>query len=150
MDPVLRAAAIYAAVLVLFRISGKRTLAQITTFDFVLLLIIGEATQQAMLGDDFSVTNGVVVIATLVGLDIAMSFVKEKLPWFDKAADSLPVVIFQDGSPIRERMKRARVDDDDILAAGRASQGVERLDQIKYAVLEQSGSISVIPYPNRS
>lgn len=74
-----------------------------------------------------------------------MSFVKEKVPWFNRAADSLPVVIFQDGNPIRDRMRKARVDEDDILAAGRASQGLERLDQIKYAVLEQGGSISVIP-----
>lgn len=149
MDPLLRAAAIYGALLLIFRISGKRTLAQITTFDFVLLLIIGEATQQAMLGDDFSVTNGVLVITTLVALDVAMSFVKEKLRWFDRAADSLPVVIFQDGRPIGDRMRKARVEENDILAAGRGSQGIERLDQIKYAVLEQSGSISVIPYQHR-
>lgn len=145
MDPILRAAAIYAALMLIFRISGKRTLSQITTFDFVLLLVVGEATQQAMLGDDFSVTNGILVVVTLVGIDIALSFVKERVPWFDRAADSLPVVIFQDGSPIKERMQKARVDEDDILAAGRASQGLERLDQIKYAVLEQGGSISVIP-----
>lgn len=145
MDPILRAGAIYLALLLIFRISGKRTLAQITTFDFVLLLVVGEATQQAMLGDDFSVTNGILVVAALVGIDIAMSFVKEKVPWFDKAADSLPVVIFKDGNPLTERMRKARVDEDDILAAGRATQGLERLDQIKYAVLEQGGTISIIP-----
>lgn len=147
MDAVLRAAAIYMAVLVIFRLSGKRTIAQITTFDFVLLLIVGEATQQAMLGDDFSVTNGVLVIGTLIGIDIAMSFIKEKVPWFDRAADSRPLLILQDGTPIEDRMKRARVDDADILSAGRASQGIERLEQVKYAVLEQGGTISVIPYP---
>ncbi len=146
MDPILRAAAIYVALLLIFRISGKRTLSQITTFDFVLLLVVGEATQQAMLGDDFSVTNGILVVVALVGIDIAMSFVKEKVSWFDRAADSLPVVIFQDGNPIKERMQKARVDEDDILAAGQASQGLERMDQIKYAVLEQGGSISVIPH----
>lgn len=145
MDPILRAAAIYLALLLIFRIAGKRTLSQITTFDFVLLLLVGEATQQAMLGDDFSLTNGILVVIALVGIDIAMSFVKEKAPWFDKAADGLPVVIFQDGIPIMERMQKARVDEEDILAAGRATQGLERLDQIKYAVLEKGGSISVIP-----
>lgn len=147
MDSVLRALAIYMAVLVIFRLSGKRTLAQITTFDFVLLLIVGEATQQAMLGDDFSVTNGVLVIGTLIGTDIAMSLVKEKAPWFDRAADSLPLLIFQDGTPIESRMKRARVDEADILSAGRATQGIERLDQVKYAVLERGGTISIVPYP---
>lgn len=144
MDAVLRALSVYLVLLVILRASGKRTLAQITTFDFVLLLIVGEATQQALLGQDFSVTNGIIVIATLIGADIAMSLVKERWPWFSKAADGVPVVILEDGNPIEERMKRARVDASDILAAGRESHGIERLDQIKYAVLEQGGHISVI------
>jgi uncharacterized membrane protein YcaP (DUF421 family) len=150
VDAVLRAVVIYVVLLVIFRVSGKRTLAQITMFDFVLLLIVGEATQQALLGEDFSVTNAVVVIATLVGIDVAMTFVKRKLPSVDRAVDSLPVVILQDGRPIEHRMVRARVDVGDILAAGRVTQGVERLDQIKYAVLEQGGGISIIPYPSGS
>lgn len=146
MDPVLRGLAIYVALLVIFRIAGKRTLAQITTFDFVLLLIVSEATQQGLLGDDFSVTNAILVIVTLVGADIAMSFVKEKSIRFAKAADGVPVVVFAHGEPIERRMRRARVDVSDILAAGRELHGIERLDQIKYAVLEQSGSISVVPH----
>jgi uncharacterized membrane protein YcaP (DUF421 family) len=146
MDAVLRGLAIYAALLIIFRISGKRTLAQITTFDFVLLLIVSEATQQGLLGDDFSVTNAIVVVATLVSADILMSLVKERSPGFTKLADGVPIVILENGKPIDDRMKRSRVDVSDILASGRESQGIERLDQIKYAVLEQGGSISVIPH----
>lgn len=146
MDPVLRGLAIYIGLLIIFRISGKRTLAQITTFDFVLLLIVSEATQQGLLGDDFSVTNAIVVIVTLVGADIAMSFFKEKSQRFAKLADGVPVVVLQDGKPIEHRMRRARLDLSDILASGRETHGIERLDQIKYAVLEQGGTISVVPY----
>lgn len=145
MDAILRALAIYIGLLVVFRISGKRTLAQITTFDFVLLLIIGEATQQGLLGDDFSVTNALLVITTLVGFDIVLASVKGRIPAFGRAVEGLPLVIVQDGEPIEHRLERARVDVADILAAGRENHGIERLDQIKYAVLEQSGSISVIP-----
>ena len=147
MDAVLRALVIYVALLVIFRASGKRTLAQITTFDFVLLLIVGEATQQGLLGDDFSVTNAILVISTLVGADVGLSLVKERLPRAARTIDSLPVLILEDGKVIEHRIRRARVDEYDILSAGRASQGIERLDQIKYAVLEQGGTISVIPYP---
>ena len=147
MDAVLRALVIYLVILVIFRASGKRTLAQITTFDFVLLLICGEATQQGLLGDDFSVTNALLVVSTLVGVDVGLSFVKEKAPRVARAIDSLPLVVLENGAVIQERMDRARIDEDDILAAGRQSQGIERLDQMKYAVLEQGGSISVIPYP---
>lgn len=145
MDAILRALVIYIGLLVVFRISGKRTLAQITTFDFVLLLIIGEATQQGLLGDDFSVTNALLVITTLVGFDIVLASVKGRIPAFGRAVEGLPLVIVQDGEPIEHRLERARVDVADILAAGRENHGIERLDQIKYAVLEQSGSISVIP-----
>ena len=145
MDAVLRGLAIYMFLLVIVRVSGKRTLAQITTFDFVLLLIIGEATQQGLLGDDFSVTNALLVITTLVGADITMASVKERWPKFAKATDGVPVIILEDGQPLTDRMERAKFDESDILAEGRQAHGIERLDQIKYAVLERGGMISVIP-----
>ena len=73
MDSVLRAAAMYLALMVLFKIAGRRSLAELTTFDFVLLMIIGEATQQALLGDDFSMTNSMLVIVTLIVIDVGLS-----------------------------------------------------------------------------
>lgn len=147
MDAVVRAVVIYLFLLLLFRLAGKRTLAQITTFDFVLLLIVSEATQQALLGNDFSITNAVLVIVTLVGLDIALSLWKQRSPAFDRLIDSVPVLILEHGRPIQERMQKLRVDEADILTAARELHGLERLDQIKYAVMERSGGISVIPNP---
>ena len=76
MDAVMRASAVYLSLLLIFRLAGRRTMAQMTSFDFVFLLIISEATQNAMLGDDFSFTNGALVILTLVGLDVLLSHVK--------------------------------------------------------------------------
>jgi uncharacterized membrane protein YcaP (DUF421 family) len=145
MDPILRALAIYLILIVVFRIAGKRSLAQITTFDFVLLLVIGEATQQALLGNDFSVTNAFLVIVTLVGLDIGLSLVKQRSQTVDKLLDSVPLIVLEDGRLLEERMKKARVDEYDILARARELQGLERIDQIKYAVLERSGGITIIP-----
>ena len=145
MDAVLRGFAVYFFLLVLFRISGKRSMAQITTFDFILLLIISETTQQALLVDDFSITNAFILIITLVVIDMTLAMLKERLPWLDKAVDSVPLVILEDGKPIEERMNKVRVDVSDILAAAREKQGLQRLDQIKYAVLERSGGISIIP-----
>jgi uncharacterized membrane protein YcaP (DUF421 family) len=145
MDAVLRAAAIYFFLLVLFRIAGKRTLSDVTTFDFVLLLIIGEATQQALLGEDFSLTNAFLVILTLIGLDIVFSLWQQRWPWLDKWLEGMPLVIVEHGQPLRERMQRARVSEEDILTAARERQGLARMDQIEYAVLERSGGISIIP-----
>lgn len=145
MDTVVRALAIYLALLIILRGSGKRSLAQITTFDFVLLLILGEATQQALIGDDYSITTGVLLIVSLVGIDMVLTFVKQHSPKIDKLIEGMPLVIVDHGEPLRERMRKSRVDEGDILAAARERQGLERMDQIKYAVLERSGGISIIP-----
>jgi uncharacterized membrane protein YcaP (DUF421 family) len=145
MDSVLRAAVVYAFLLLSFRLTGKRTLAQITAFDFVLLLIVGEATQQALLGNDFSVINACVVIGTLMFLELVLSFVKEKWPKFDPILESTPIVIVENGKLMVDRARRERVDLNDVLAAAREHHGLERLEDIKFAVLERSGGISIVP-----
>lgn len=146
MDAVLRAVAVYLFLLAVFRIIGKRSLAQITTFDFVLLLIIGEATQQGLLGDDFSVTNAFLVILTLLGMELLLTYLKQRSPKMDQILDGVPLVIVEDGTPLKDRMDRVRVDEADILQAARELQGLEQMDQIKYAVLEKSGGITVVPH----
>lgn len=146
MQLALRAVFIYLFLLVLTRVSGRRTLAQMTTFDLVLLLVIGEATQQALLGNDFSIVTALVVIATLVALDVALSLVKARAPAVDRVIEGVPVILLADGEMHRDRMERARVDESDILEAARQGQGLERLEQIRYAVLERRGNITVIPY----
>lgn len=74
-----------------------------------------------------------------------MSMLKGKLPAFAKLAEGQPVVILEHGKPIAEHMRKARVDESDILSAARELQGLERLDQIKYAVLERHGGITIVP-----
>jgi uncharacterized membrane protein YcaP (DUF421 family) len=145
MDAVLRATAVYIVLLLLFRISGRRSLSQLTTFDFVLLLIIGEATQQALLGEDFSLTNAVLVIVTLITIDIALSLVKRRSPSVEKLIDGVPMILVENGRPLSDRLRKSRVSEEDVLEAARRLQGLERLDQIKFAVLEVSGGITVIP-----
>jgi len=142
MDSVLRAATIYIALMIIMRVAGKRSLAQITTFDFVLLLIIGEATQQALLGQDFSMTNAIIVIVTLVGLDIGLSLIKRHSKTIDKVLDDVPLVIVEDGVPLKDRMAKARVDEEDVLSAARHLQGLERLDQFG-ALLREGVAVAV-------
>ena len=149
METVIRAAVVYGVLWLVFRIAGKRTLAEITTFDFILLLIVSETTQNALAGTDFSITNSLLLIVTLVGIDVGLSLVKQYWPTVDKIIDGVPLILLEDGRPFRERMDKSRVDEADILAAARRSQGLERLDQIKYAVLERDGGISIIPMERR-
>lgn len=145
MDAVLRGLSIYLFLLIIFRISGKRNISQITTFDFVLLLILGEATQQALLGNDFSVTNAFIVILTLIAVDILISFAKQKFRKFDKLVEGVPLIIVENGKPIKERMNKSRIDVEDILESARKKHGLSTMDQIKYAILERDGDISIIP-----
>ena len=129
----------------IFRIAGKRTLSQETNFELFLLLIISETTQQAMVDNDHSVTNGFLLIMTLIGTSIALSLLKQKVPSLERWLDGTPLVIVEDGKLHKDRMDKARVDESDILEAARELQGLERLDQIKYAILERSGQITVVP-----
>lgn len=110
MDAILRGFIIYLFLLVLFRIAGRRTLGQMTNFDFVLLLIISEATQNAMIGNDFSLTNGMLVILSLVGLDIAFSLLKQRFPALNRHLEGLPLVLVEQGRPLKELMRKSRVD----------------------------------------
>ena len=145
MDSVIRAVTIYLFVLFVFRISGKRSLSQITTFDFILLLIIGEATQQALLGNDFSVMNAWVVIGTLTTLEIVFSWMEGRFPAVGRVIGSLPVIVVENGKLLEDRAKQEGVTLSEILAEGREKHGLERLEQFKYAILERHGGISVVP-----
>lgn len=145
MNPLIKGVAVYLFLLIIFRIMGRRSMAEITTFDFVLLLIIGEATQQALLGDDFSITNALVVIVVLVGVDLLLTFVKGKFEIFDKMIEGAPLILVDKGVMLKIRMKKAGIEEDDILEAARVLHGLEEMKQIKYAVLERDGNISIIP-----
>jgi uncharacterized membrane protein YcaP (DUF421 family) len=145
MGSVIRAAAIYFLLLVVFRVEGNRSMGQLTAFDFVLLLIISEAIQQAMITQDFSVTNAFLLVVTLVGLDIMMSLWKQRSERIEKLLDGVPVLVIENGQMNQSIMRKERVDESDILAAARELQGLERIDQIKHAVVEASGGITVVP-----
>ena len=145
MDEVLRALVIYGFLMVIFRLSGKRSLAEMTPFDLVLILIFSEVLQSALLGRDESLTAAMVVILTLVSIDIAISLLKQKSPRFDLFTEGVPIKIMENGKLLHDRMQRSRIDEADILAAARQTQGIEELDKIKTAVLERSGTISIIP-----
>ncbi len=150
MESVLRATIIYGALLVLFRITGKRSLGQITTFDFILLLIISEAVQNGMVGENYSITNALILIATLIAIDVALSLLKRRAPAVEKWLEGVPVVIVEHGRPLLDRMVKSRVDESDVLSFARRQHGLERMAQIKYAVLERNGDISIIPWDQPS
>lgn len=145
METIVRGIVVYIFLLIIFRINGKRALTEATVFDFVLLLIIAETTEQAFLGEDISMTGSLLLIMTLIMLDVIMSLLKQKFSLFEKVVDGGPLILMDNGRLLYDRMKKERIDEEDILESAREFQGLQRLDQIRYAILEKDGKITIIP-----
>ena len=145
MNPVLRAVVMYAILFVVFRISGRRTLAEITTFDCILLLIIGDAAQQALIGDDFSIATAAMVIVTLVLLDLLMGRLAITGTTVRRIIDSAPVIVIDEGKVLKDVLRSEGVNIEEVMAAAREAHGLQTLDDIKYAIVERHGGISIVP-----
>lgn len=145
MEMILRTVGIYLFLLVLFRLLGKRSLAELSAFDFILFLIISEAIQNALVDEDKSIVMGLTVVLTFLMLDLGLSWLKRKSAGFEKFAEGVPLLLVDHGKVIETNTMRSRITFGDILQTARESQGLERMEQIKYAVLETSGAISIIP-----
>ncbi|MEW5562260.1 YetF domain-containing protein [Enterobacter asburiae] len=145
MDMILRAVAIYLILVVVFKIAGRRALLQMTSFDLILLLIISEATQQGLLGNDFSVTGAALCIITLIVMDMLFGKIKKYLPGAEEMIDGTAVVLVENGVLMRKKMKMADISEEDIMVSARNNQGLTELAEIKFAILESNGHISIIP-----
>jgi len=145
METVLRAASMYLLLMVVLKIAGRRTLLEMTSFDLILLLIISEATQQALLGNDFSVTGASLTIITLIVVDILFGMLKARFPRLDMLIDGSALILVENGHLLPERARKAGISEEDIMNSARSTAGLERLDQIKFAILEKNGKISIIP-----
>lgn len=145
MHIVINAALVYFFLMIILRVSGRRTMAHLSSFDFVLLLIISELVQGVLIGDDPSLTTAIIAITTLITLDVLLSLVKRHFPVVDRVIEGVPLVIVRQGQLMQDYARRARVDLNDVLMVARESQGLASLDEIEYAILETNGKISIIP-----
>ena len=148
MDAVLGVVAIYIFLLLVFRLSGKRTLSDATTFDLLLLLVVSETTQQAMVQDDHSFTRAFILILTFLMMNVGMSVWKQRSKTMEKLLEGVPLIVVENGELRRPVCDKERVDKDDILEAARELHGVQRLEQIRYAVLERNGRLTIIAERN--
>jgi uncharacterized membrane protein YcaP (DUF421 family) len=145
VESVVRPLIVYLVLFAFFRLAGKRTLASTTTFDFVLLLILAEAIQQALIGEDHSMTNALLVVVTLILFDIGLSLLNQRSVSLRQLMDDVPLILINDGVMLEHHLRKSRVSLEEILSAARETQGLEDVEQIKYAVLEVSGGISIVP-----
>jgi uncharacterized membrane protein YcaP (DUF421 family) len=144
VDLVGRAIIVFFAIFVVTRVVGRRELSTMEPFDLILLVVTGDLVQQGVTQSDYSLTGALTVIATIALLTIALSYVSFKVPKLRPVLDGEPLVLVQDGEVIERNLRRERITVDELLAEARQQQ-VGSLDQVRFAVLETNGRISVIP-----
>ena len=140
----LRTFVVYLTVLILLRVAGKRELGQMTPFDLVVILVIANAVQNAMTGGDNSLIGGMIAAATLTAVNIAVGRWGNRVPFFRRLVASEPTLLLQDGKPITEHLDRERIEIGELEMAAR-EHGIADLSEVLAAVLEEDGSISIIP-----
>ena len=144
MDIVLRSTFVFFALYFLTRIVGKRELSSLEPFDLILLIVLGDAIQQGLTQDDYSVTGAIIVVSTIAFLQVGISFVGYRFRALRPVLEGEPIVIVQDGRIIERNLKRERLTAEEVAAEARQQQ-IESLEDVKWAVLETNGSISFIP-----
>jgi len=141
---VVRTALIYLAVLVGLRVAGKRELGQMTVFDLVVILLIANAVQNAMVGPDTSVPGGILAAFTLLALNGGLSALRLRSEFWGRLVEGTPTVLVQDGEFVVPHLRKEGLERAELEMAMR-EHGVESVKEVKLAVLETDGSISIVP-----
>jgi uncharacterized membrane protein YcaP (DUF421 family) len=141
---VLRAAVVYVVLLAMIRLSGKRTMGQFTPFDVLLIVLLGNAVQNALLGTDNSLLGGLLLAAVLIALNWTTGFLSSRSRAAEQLIEGVPVILARDGQLFENVLRRELVSRNDFEEALRQS-GQLRLEDVQIAILETDGRISVVP-----
>lgn len=144
METVLRVAVIYLFILIGLRALGKREFSQLSPFDLVTLLLIPEIVSQALVTEDFSLTNAFIGLSTLFMLVLLTSVIAHLSKGAEQVIEGKPSVLISQGTFVPENMDRARVSPDEIYSEMH-KQGLARIEQVQWAILEPDGRIAFIP-----
>ena len=143
MDIVVRAAVAFVFILLLTRVVGRRELNTLEPFDLILLVTIGDLVQQGVTQNDFSVTGLVLAVGTIAVLTVLFSYLPWRFRVLRPVLEGEPVILIEDGNVIDKNLRRHRLTHEEIAAEARFQQ-IDRLEKIRWAVLETSGKISFI------
>jgi uncharacterized membrane protein YcaP (DUF421 family) len=144
VDIVARATVIFVVIFIVLRVIGRRELGNLEPFDLILLVVMGDLVQQGVTQSDYSVTGAILAILTISVLTVFVSYLGFRFRRLRPLLEGEPIILLADGRPIERNMRRERITLDDLAAEAR-QQNVESLDDVRLAVLEASGSISIIP-----
>lgn len=141
---VLRACVVYFLLLAMIRMTGKRTMGQFTPFDMLLVVLLGNAVQNSLLGEDTSVGGGLLLAATLIALNWIVGLVSARSPKVERWVEGAPVLLARDGQVYRDVLRRELISREDFEKAMREA-GCLGMADIRLAVLENNGHITVVP-----
>ena len=144
MDIALRAAFLYAFVVFLMRVMGRRELSSLSPLDLVLLIVLGDAIQQGMTQDDYSVTCAVIAVSTIAAVQVGISYLSFRSRRARRVLEGEPVVIIEDGKLIERNLRRERLTEDEIAEKMRVQQ-IASVEDVAWGILESSGNMSFIP-----
>jgi uncharacterized membrane protein YcaP (DUF421 family) len=143
MDIVLRAIVLYVFVVFVMRVIGRRELSSMTPFDLVLLIILGDAIQQGLTQDDYSVTGALLAVATMATLQVFTSYLSFRSQRARKVLEGEPIVVVERGELVEHNLKRERMTPDEVAEEMRQQQ-IGSIEQVEWGILESNGSISFI------
>lgn len=141
---VVRSLLVYLGVFVGLRLAGKRELGQMTVFDLVIVLLIANAVQNAMVGPDFSVQGGLLAAAALLAANRLVAMLRIHGGTWGRLIEGTPTVLVEDGQTIEPHPRKEGLERAELEMVVR-EHGIERLADVKLAVLETDGSISIVP-----
>jgi uncharacterized membrane protein YcaP (DUF421 family) len=145
METVIRIVIIYLFLMIALRLMGKREFGELAPFDFVVLLLIPEIFSQAMVREDFSLTNALVAVSTLLTLVFATSLLSYRFKRLEKAVAGVPAILVRHGALVPGALDHERVSPGEVLDAMHAA-GLHDMAQVRWAILETDGRITVIPW----
>jgi len=143
VETVVRVAFVYLFILAMLRVMGKRELSQLSPLELIMLILIPELVAQSLVREDFSMTNAIIAVTTLMSLVFATSALAYRFPTFARLVEGTPAVLVEDGRLIGDTLDRERLPPEEIAAEMRKA-GIERLEDVKWAVLETGGDIAII------
>jgi uncharacterized membrane protein YcaP (DUF421 family) len=143
MDIVLRAIVLYLFIVLVMRIIGRRELSSMSPFDLILLIILGDAVQQGLTQDDYSVTGAVIAVSTIATMQVLTSYITFRSERARKVFEGQPLVLVDRGKIVQENLRRERMTEDEVAEEMRAQQ-IGSLDEVEWAILEVNGSMSFV------